>query len=51
MSQPFNPNGSIKMSTIGPDQSLAHQLGSSQGAYDLAELRAKIAQRMEYSKV
>ena len=48
---PFNANNSIKMSTIGAGQTMSGQFQSSTGAYDLADLRAKIAQRMEYSKV
>lgn len=50
---PFNANNSIKMSTIGGANGnlLAQQFGASSGAFDLADLRAKIAQRMEFEKV
>ena len=39
------------MSTIGAGQTLSNQFGSTAGAFDLAELRAKIAQRMEFGIV
>lgn len=50
---PFNMNHSLKMSTIGATatQAFQNQLGESNKSLNLAELRAKIAERMEYLKV
>ena len=48
---PFNANHSIKISTIGAKEMASAGMGDTNKSLNLAELRARIAQRMEYMKV